>query len=187
MNENDEQELTTRDPIHPRRGRARRVVTAITVAILLYGLSPYFSFWRFTEALKSGDKESLIERVDFLAIRVSLKKQLNARFASSQPAGKRAAFSVFSPSIIDALVDAFVTPEGLAALIAKPKSIEDLTAPAIDQRMPNGFDWSKVKYGFFTGVRDFAIDLEGTRLRFRFTGFGWRLRKIDLPLDRVKI
>lgn len=187
MNETDEPEqLTTRDGI-PRRGRARRVVTAVAVVILFYGLSPYFSFWRFTEALKSGNRESLIERVDFQSIRASLKKQLAARFAPAQPAGKRNAFSVFSPSMIDALVDAFVTPEGLAALIARPKSIEDLTASANDQRMPRGFDWSKVRYAFFTGVRDFAIDVEGTRLRFRFTGFGWRLRKIDLPLDRAKI
>lgn len=155
--------------------------------MLLYVLSPYFSFWRFTEALKSGDKESLIERVDFPAIRASLKKQLGARFAPAQPAGKRNAFSVVSPSIIDALVDAFVTPEGLAALIAKPKSVEDIGASANDRPMPKGFDWSKVRYAFFTGARDFSIDVEGTRLRFRFTGFGWRLRNIDLPLDRAKI
>lgn len=171
----------------PRRRLGRLTGLVLASAILFYLLSPYYSFWRFTEALKSGDKESLSERVDFPSIRASLKKQLGARFAPEQPpAGKRHAFSILSPSVIDALIDALVTPEGLAALIAKPQSAGDVAGYVNNQRMPKGFDWGKVRYAFFRGVRDFEVDVEGTRLHFRFTGSAWRLQKIDLPIDQLK-
>src|SRR5437667_537355 len=34
------------------------------VLLLVYGVSPYFSFWRFTVALRAGDSAALSARVD---------------------------------------------------------------------------------------------------------------------------
>jgi Protein of unknown function (DUF2939) len=56
--------------------------------LLVYGASPYFSFWRFTVALRSGDTAALNARVDFPAVRESLKTQLAAYF-SPEKAGER--------------------------------------------------------------------------------------------------
>jgi hypothetical protein len=47
----------------------------------------------------------------------------------------------------------------------------------------HNFDWSNVRRAFFTGPRDFAVDANGTKLRFRFSLVGWRLREIELPPD----
>jgi hypothetical protein len=49
-----------------------------------------------------------------------------------------------------------------------------------------GIDWSDVKYAFFTSPRVFVVDREGIKLRFRFTGLGWRLNKLDLRLSAAK-
>src|SRR5437762_4616487 len=62
-------------------GRTSWFVLICVVGLLVYGASPYFSFWRFTVALRSGDTAAISARVDFPAVRESLKKQLIVRFS----------------------------------------------------------------------------------------------------------
>src|SRR5207244_5435687 len=93
----------------------RWVALICIVLLLLYGASPYFSFWRFTVALRSGDRAAISSRVDFPAIRTSLKKQLVARFAHAASGHKR--WSNLGPTLIDAIVDAYATPDGIAAIL----------------------------------------------------------------------
>src|SRR5881628_3712386 len=54
--------------------KRRRITLALLICaalLLVYGASPYFSFWRFTVALRSGDSAAVTARVDFPAIRAS--------------------------------------------------------------------------------------------------------------------
>jgi hypothetical protein len=159
--------------------------------LLVYGASPYFSFWRFTVALRSGDTAALNARVDFPAVRESLKTQLAAYFSlertgESPIKNKRLArlVTALRPTIIDTLVDAYVTPKGLAELIADPNVVKNMHSPQVPPQFHGvkGIDWSDVKYAFFTSPRVFVVDREGIKLRFRFTGLGWRLNKLDLRL-----
>jgi hypothetical protein len=123
--------------------------------------------------------------MDFPAIRASLKKQLVARFARGTTA--HTWWNNLGPTLIDAIVDAYVTPEGIAALISNPDALKSLQHPQ-QFRFPTGKaeDWSKVKHAFFTGPRIFVVDREGIKLRFRFTGFGWKLYDLDLGLGEAK-
>ena len=153
--------------------------------LLVYGASPYFSFWRFTAALRSGNSAALSARMDFPAIRASLKKQLVARFAQRTTSDKW--WGNLGPTLIDAIVDAYVTPEGIAALISNPEVLKNLRHPQ-QFHFPTGKaeDWSKVKHAFFTGPRTFTVDREGIKLRFHFTGWGWKLYELDLGLDHER-
>lgn len=155
------------------------------VLLLVYGASPYFSFWRFATAVRSGDSAALSSRVDFSAVRASLKKQLVARFASASTGHKR--WGKLGPTLIDAIVDAYATPDGIAALLSNPGALKNLQTPR-QFRFSSGKaeDWSKVKYAFFTGPRSFVVDREGIKLRFRFSGVGWQLNDIDLGLEEAK-
>ena len=168
----------------PQSWKTRRASWAAFICIvvlLLYGASPYFSFWRFTVALRSGDTAAISARVDFPAVRESLKKQLIARFSHPGTGHKR--WSKLGPTLIDALVDAYATPEGLAMLIANPSALKDLKLP---QQAPTGkgLNWSKLRYAFFTSPRTFVVDREGIKLRFQFTGLRWRLKDLDLGLGK---
>jgi Protein of unknown function (DUF2939) len=164
----------------------RWLVLICVLLLLIYGGSPYFSFWRFREALRSGDSATLSSHMDFPAIRASLKKQLVARFAQGAPGNKW--WSNLGPSLIDTIVDAYVTPEGIAALISNPDVLKSLKRPQ-QFRLPTGKpeDWSKVKYAFFTGLRTFVVDREEIKLRFRFTASGWKLYDLDLGLGQAKV
>ena len=88
--------------------------------------------------------------------------------------------------MIDAIVDAYVTPEGIASLISNPEVLKNLRRPQ-QFRFPTGKaeDWSKVKHAFFTGPRTFAVDREGIKLQFRFRGWGWKLYDLDLGLGQA--
>ena len=163
----------------------RWLVLICAALVLVYGASPYYSFWRFTAALRSGDSAALSSRVDFPAIRASLKKQLHARFAHGTTRHKWPNY--LGPTLIDAIVDAYVTPEGIAALISNPEVLQNLKHPE-QLQFPTGKieTWSKIKHAFFTGPRIFVVDREGIKLRFRFTGSGWKLYDLDLGLSGAK-
>src|SRR5215831_589325 len=105
----------------------RWLVIICVVLLVVYGASPYFSFWRFTAAVQSGDAAAISSRVDFPAVRASLKKQLVARFANHAPSHKR--WSNLRPTLIDAIIDAYITPEGIAGLLSNPEALKNLKAP----------------------------------------------------------
>src|SRR5437762_4833260 len=100
----------------------RWVALICIVLLLLYGASPYFSFWRFTVAVRSGDSAGINARVDFPAVRASLKKQLIARFVHATSGQKR--WASLGPSLIDSIIDAYATPDGIAALVSNPGALK---------------------------------------------------------------
>jgi len=163
----------------------RWIVIICIVVVIVYGASPYFSFWRFTSAVKSRDAAAISSRVDFPAIRASLKKQLVARFANHPGNHKR--LINLGPTLIDAIIDAYVTPEGLAALLSNPETLKNLKRPRdFHFEFGKNDSWSKVKYAFFTGPRSFVVDRDGIQLMFHFTGSGWQLHDLNLGLSDNK-
>ena len=163
-----------------------RWVIVICVAVLLiYGVSPYFSFWRFRAAVQSRDAAAISARVDFPAVRASLKRQLVERFANKTTSHKR--WVNLGPNLIDAIIDAYVTPDGIAALLSNPEALKSLKKPR-DFHFEFGKNETlpKVKYAFFTGPRSFVVDGDGIKLGFHFTASGWQLHDLDLGLSDQK-
>ena len=155
------------------------------ILVLVYAASPYVSFWRFTRAVQARDARAISSHVDFAAVRASLKKQLVARFARETSGHKR--WSNLGPTLIDAIVDTYVTPDGIAALLSNPETLKNLKNPREFQfTLGKGLDWSKVKYAFFSGPRVFVVDRDGIKLRFHFSWSGWQLYDLDLGLTDDK-
>jgi hypothetical protein len=163
----------------------RWVVIVCVVVLLVYGASPYFSFWRFRAAVQLRDAAAISARVDFPAVRASLKRQLVARFAKHTDSHKR--WGNLGPTLIDAIIDTYVTPEGIAALLSNPEALQNLKAPReFHLELGKNVSLSKVKYAFFTGPRTFLVERDGIKLRFHFTTSGWQLYDIDLGLTDEK-
>jgi hypothetical protein len=164
----------------------RWVALICVILLLVYAASPYFSFWRFTTALRSGDSAAISSRIDFPAVRASLKKQLVARFARATTAHKR--WGSLGPSLIDMIVDTYGTPEGIAALLSNPGALKNLQTPRqFKFSTSKGEDWSKIKYAFFTGPRSFVVEREGIKIRFRFKDLSWQLNDLDLGLGEPTV
>ena len=181
------------------------LIIVITLAAVYVAL-PYYSFWRFTEALKSADQKQFEAMVDFRSVRESLKKQLKAKLAEGrahEPKKEKSLLGLsdqFAPRLIDTLVDAYVTPSGLAALLADAQNVNAARAAAGNaeaapnpdavvqpQDVRDKLGFSSVRYAFFTGARDFMIDVDGTKLRFRFTKLRWTLKSIEPELDEIRL
>ena len=163
----------------------RWIIIICVVVLLVYGASPYFSFWRFTAAVQSRDAVAISARVDFPAVRASLKRQLVARFANKTSSHKR--WINVGPTLIDAIIDAYVTPDGIAALLSNPEALKNLKSPReFHFEFGKNGNLLKAKYAFFTGPRSFVVDRDEIKLRFHFTTSGWQLHDLDLGLTDQK-
>jgi hypothetical protein len=188
--------------------RLKWPLIAIVLLLSLYVVSPYYSFWRFTQALKAGDQQKFERMVDFRSVRESLKKQLRAKLEEGRPKEPKKEKSLFGlsdqfgPRLIDTLVDAYVTPSGLAALLANVKNPgtpagvggdpaaaprPDTSAITQSPEIREKLGWSNVRYAFFTGTRDFLLDVDGTKLRFRFSKFRWVLKSVEPELGAIRL
>src|SRR4051812_42094725 len=178
----------------PRSRSGWKIPLIIAAAVLLvYGLSPYYAAWRFGEALRAHDLDALAARIDFNDVRGSLKRQVRDHFIGVLAKKKKDRLSQFLAAAtgdpLGQLIDMYVTPEGLAAIISNPNPIKNARSlsslPSLGDS-PGQIDWSVARHAFFTGPRDFAVEHEGIKLRFRCDFRGWKLHALDLQLPAVK-
>src|SRR5436190_9896007 len=172
--------LAMPDPSSPARPRYRGKLIAILVGVFLfYAASPYYSIWRFGEAIRAHDMPALTARIDFESVRGSLKKQIRDHFLGAlNEKQKQRLTEFFRTSVndpLDQLLDAYITPEGISALIANPGPIKNASSisslPSLDLSAKQ-IDWSRFGNAFFTGPGDSAVDHQDIKLRFRFNGAG---------------
>src|ERR1041385_3151664 len=163
----------------------RWLVIIGVIALLAYAASPYVSFSRFMRAVQGRDAAAISSHVDFPAVRASLKRQLVTRFARETSGHKR--WINLGPTLIDAIIDAYVTPEGIAMILANPEALKNLKRPRdFNFTLRKPINVWKVKYAFFTGPRSFVVDRDGIKLWFHFTGSGWKLYDLDMGLTEEK-
>src|SRR5256714_13995926 len=131
--------------------RKKYVVAVVAAVLLLYLASPYYAACRFGEALRAHDMDALSARVDFDAVRGSLKQQIRDHFLGVLKKKKKDRLAQFlaanAGDPLDQLIDAYVTPEGLAAIISNPAPIKNASSlsslPGINDARPREIDWSK--------------------------------------------
>ncbi len=92
----------------------------------LYLVSPFYAAWTLHRAVVTADTQTLRDKVDWPAVRHSLRESI-AAYSDLLPAARRAAHSVrpsiwqriksaFGYSMLDRFIDAYITPEGLPKL-----------------------------------------------------------------------
>lgn len=188
-------------PLEPRQARSitkskwgKIAIYALAIAGVFYLASPYLATYQLINALKSGDSTTLKKRIDFPELRESLKDQFKTYMiqqakeslskAKDDPmdafgAGIAAAIG---PALIDGMVDNFVTPSGLAGLIADPKNAASGRSPESGLKIP------AVTWAFFSGPTEFKItNREGSTLHLKLQNFRWMLYAITFPQDGISM
>lgn len=165
--------------------------------------SPFLAVQNLQQSARSGDREKLEEAVDFPAVRDSLKAQFNAKLMSemqndaSLDQNPFAGFAMaFAPMIIEKAVDAYVTPESIAAMAKGQKPQVDPAAPSAEtappaeeaqesDEKPPKTDYSFVTLDRFKATYSSPDGSYGSLgLVFeRRNVIGWKLVRIDIPLD----
>lgn len=185
-------------------------------AVAWFVLSPILAVRGLGEAIEQADAEALEERVDFPSVRQGMKDQINAEMlrrsgidAADNPLG---AFAIgIASKLADGMVDAFVTPSGLALLsrgrqpLLPPRGASadepqprhpapDAVAPDADDEVDETGDAAssrpfadaRIERESFDRFAMHVPDDRGGELRFAFRrhGLGWKLERVELPLSR---
>lgn len=150
------------------------------------GSGPYRVAGEIREGIRTADTARLEQHVDFPKVRESLKEQLSASIsAQAEKDSERNPFAKMAAGIalalVDSMVDAFVTPAGLAGLAGG--SVGDADAGRRDDRPEPFRNARKV----WESHDRFAIRVPSRAGRedvvFLLTreGFQWRMTAIRLP------
>ncbi|EKS9796493.1 MULTISPECIES: DUF2939 domain-containing protein [Burkholderia] len=99
------------------------LAVAIVVAIGYAYASPYVALGRLKSAIDARDAQAISEYVDFPSLRISLKQQVTEELMRRIDAVKKnnpfaVLGALIGSALIGPLVDAYATPEGVAALMS---------------------------------------------------------------------
>jgi len=174
----------------------RRIV-AIAVAIVLvafvatYIWSPFHAAAALGQAVRNGDRDALSIQVDFPAVRASLKDQFVAQLAR-RAAGNKAFKKnpliglalMFLPTIVDRIVDAVVTPDGVIAILSRPMGGPGAHGQA---KTKWNHSWHFIDLDHFKTEYSEAEDPSiAFGLLFERRGlFAWKLARLDVPADEL--
>jgi hypothetical protein len=124
------------------------LVVVVIVAVLGYGYAtPYLTLNRLKQAADARDAQTVSAYVDYPALRTSLKEQIGGLIthrietrASGNPLAALGA--MIGVALIGPLVDAYATPDGVAALLNGMPPRGDLRQrpPAAPSSNPDGTD-----------------------------------------------
>lgn len=173
------------------------IIAALVVcALLIAGVAagPFITVHKIRDAVKARDQEALAAQVDFPLLRSNLKQQLNDRLMTEMASGGE--HNVFASvglllagKLADVMVDAMVTPSGLAGLMSGEKATR-LPRRAPGQSEPGAGarkePLANASYHFSSPSRFVArvTGKDGKVVDFVLTrdGLSWRLSNILLPL-----
>ncbi len=173
-----------------------RVIIAGIVAVLVLSFgyvvaTPYITVSQMQAAAEARDGQALSEYIDFVAVRQSLNTQLTAMLAdqmtqTTDDDAMGLLGAAFGSKIIELLLDAIVTPEGLVAVLNgnSMTDVLDQEAPAAATNAAN----TSVSMGYQSldtfGVTITNTDTQSaTTLVLRRDGLNWRLSEILLPQE----
>lgn len=150
--------------------------------------SPYIAARDLKTSAISGDTDKLDAAVDFPSVRDSLKSQISSEMTkkmASDPSMKDNPFAglgmLMVPAIVDKAVDAYVTPDGIAAMVrgeqpGASKSADHTDNPDIHY----AYDWVNMDR-FRVKMTNAKTHENGPALVFERRGIvTWKLVKIDL-------
>jgi hypothetical protein len=201
--------LFANSPAAPPPRSRRRLVRWVSLAgklAVLGGLAwiawPYYALYSLMTAVREADVSTLERRVEWNSLRQSLRGDLNATLlkamsdkskGNSDDALSKGFTAVLGPAVINNMIDGYVTPQAVAAMVRNETSPESQAnaLPAIKNfKRVKDIDWEKVKYAFFSGGPFlFRVEIAEDKLAKQPVGLelswkgDWRLVRIIIPQE----
>lgn len=124
--------------------RLPRIVLILTVLVIGYWAWPLYAALQIRDAMISGDTATLARRIDFDAVRASLKASLSpeavARLQADpnapQPSLWQRIKATVSPSMASTVIERYVTPENLPVLLGYRRIWRGTIQPALGYPEP---------------------------------------------------
>lgn len=170
------------------RGPMRRLIKVALLVVVPLGIAylawPVYSALQIREAIIAGDAATLNRKVDWIALRASLKASITpetlARLAQEPDAPKPSLWqrikAAVAPSMADSVIDRYVTPENLPLLLGHRRIHRGTVQPALGPKEPptllagtwlsgGAIDrfasfWTRVRSATFKSPSRFVIEAE---------------------------
>jgi hypothetical protein len=154
-----------------------------------YVASPWLALNSLKSAAEAGESSELQSRVDFPAVRESMKSQLKAEMAVELAKDKdttnpfNALGSILAMGMVDGMIETFVTPEAISNLIKqhrlKKPDAGSATNPNTVKNNPGDWSVKRTALDKFSLVDKSAKD-DPPELLFELRGLTWKLVGIRL-------
>lgn len=164
---------------------------AIGLAIIWFGVSPYYAFFAVRSAAQSNETASLTKLVDYAKVKASLRDQIDpARPAGPPPSvwedpigALRRSLEPMQPS---PTADAYLTPQAIAGLtMGRGRDARRALPPTAgpDESRVLARPYPAYSYWGPSTARLTVSDPDNGQTTFTFTrkGVDWRLTHIGLP------
>lgn len=163
----------------------RKIVAVIVILLIAAGAwwyaSPLWTLHAIQGAAKAHDADRLSAYVDYPALRQDLKGDLGAYMMSESPKSPQGGGANLGAAIAMAflgpVVDAVVTPQGVAAMFAQ----QDKTPNAAKAVPVSTGDHPVIERDGLDSFRVHGKDAAQGALVFHRYGLGWKLAGVDLP------
>ncbi len=100
---------------------------------------PLWTALQIKDAVLSGDTAVLERKVDWPGVRASLKQSLPV-YLAGQGLIAQALTALFGTTVVDTIVDSYISPSGLVQLMASPEQRENLATRNLRWKSPLCFE-----------------------------------------------
>lgn len=176
----------------------KKLIGSLIAAVIVliggyYYASPYIVLNSIKSAAQAGDSEKVSAYIDYPSVRQSFKDQMNAYIvkdmASKETNGWEALGAMMATTMVDKMVDAVVTPEGMT-LILQGKNLKDNVKDSVQQEESSIQDEHQPDYkSGYTSLNDFEIVVKDqgkakqVKVLMVRNGLSWKINKIVVPLN----
>ncbi len=172
----------------------------IAVIVVLVGgyyyASPYLVLNSIKSAAQAGDSEKVSAYIDYPSVRQSFKDQMNAYMvkdlASKDTDGWEALGTMIATTMVDKMVDAVVTPEGMT-LMLQGKDFKESLKPHTEQSSDQTTPKEKLDYSTrYLSINLFEVTLKNPnndkqlKVIMERDGLSWKVKKFVIPMDEMK-
>ena len=169
----------------------------IAVIVVLVGgyyyASPYLALNTIKKAAQAGDSDTVSKYIDYPSVRQSFKDQMNAMMAkelmNQDTDGFAALGAMLASTMVDKMVDGFVTPEGMT-LMLKGKNLKDAEQDSQDAQTAETQEQPKPEYeAGYTSLNDFEVVIKDqdqskeVKVLMVRDGLSWKIHKIAVPME----
>ena len=169
----------------------------IAVIVVLVGgyyyASPYLALNTIKKAAQAGDSDTVSKYIDYPSVRQSFKDQMNAMMAkelmNQDTDGFAALGAMLASTMVDKMVDGFVTPEGMT-LMLKGKDLRDAEQDSQDTQTAETQEQPKPEYeAGYTSMNDFEVVIKDqdqskeVKVLMVRDALSWKIHKIAVPME----
>lgn len=175
------------------------IIGFILLAIVYLFASPYIALHQIKNAAQKGNSDELASYIDFPSVRQSFKDQLNAQMVKEMANQKNdndgfaALGAMFASVMVDKMVDALVTPQGMTLMLQGKdfKQSELNRNPSeVKEDMPSSnenIDYS-LSYQSFNRVNVTLHNKQkpekgNATVKMERDGLSWKIKAFEVPMD----